>query len=169
MHNDLTHPTLISRLARKLLVLSSIVLAIGLTGVVFARVEQRTSRMIWVGVGSGMVPQAVVVEASPAGKRTMLMEVTAYCPCPKCCGPDAQGITASGKLVSYNDGKFVAADTRLLPFGTKLQIPGYGEAQSVEVIDRGGAIKGQKLDVFFPTHEEALKWGRQTLEVAIEN
>jgi len=35
------------------------------------------------------------------------------------------------------------------------------------VIDRGGAIKGDKLDVFFPTHQEALKWGRQTVEVKI--
>ena len=106
---------------------------------------------------------------TPGRLQVITMEVTAYCPCEKCCGPDAQGITASGKLVSYNAGRFVAADTRLLPFGTKLQIPGYGGDLPVEVIDRGGAIKGQKLDVFFPTHEEALKWGRQQLEVLIEN
>src|SRR5207249_4688799 len=43
--------------------------------------------------------------------RAVVMEVTAYCPCPKCCGPDAQGITASGRRVSQNGGKFVAADT----------------------------------------------------------
>ncbi|HWP40927.1 MAG TPA: 3D domain-containing protein [Tepidisphaeraceae bacterium] len=94
--------------------------------------------------------------------RVRLMEVTAYCPCSKCCGPNAQGITASGKHVSYNHGKFVAADTRILPFGTRLLIPGYA-AEPVEVIDRGGAIKGNKLDVFFPTHEQALKWGRQKM------
>src|SRR5688572_2660435 len=46
--------------------------------------------------------------------RTMLMEVTAYCACPRCCGPRAQGITASGRRVSYNGGKFVAADTSIL-------------------------------------------------------
>jgi 3D (Asp-Asp-Asp) domain-containing protein len=99
--------------------------------------------------------------------RTLVMQVTAYCPCQKCCGPNAHGITASGKDITYNDGRFVAADTRSLPFGTRLVIPGYHNTQPVEVIDRGGAIKGDKLDVFFPTHEEALKWGRQTVEVTI--
>jgi 3D (Asp-Asp-Asp) domain-containing protein len=98
--------------------------------------------------------------------RTIVMEVTAYCSCKKCCGPNAIGITASGKDISYNDGKFVAADTSVLPFGTRLQIPGYN-AQPVEVIDRGGAIKGNKLDVFFASHEEALRWGRQMIAVTV--
>lgn len=98
--------------------------------------------------------------------RIIRMEVTAYCPCPKCCGENAQGITASGHDVSYNNSHFVAADTEVLPFGTKLVIPGYTGAP-VEVIDRGGAIKGNKLDVFFPTHEEALQWGRQFLDVTV--
>src|SRR4051812_6879117 len=52
--------------------------------------------------------------------RTMLMEVTAYCPCVRCCGPRAQGLTASGRRVSFNGGRFVAADTKLLKFNTKL-------------------------------------------------
>ena len=99
--------------------------------------------------------------------RVMRMEVTAYCPCTKCCGSNAQGITASGKLVDYNGGKFVAADTRLLPFGKKLVVPGYADGAPVEVIDRGGAIKGNKLDLYFPTHEEALIWGRQMLDVTV--
>ena len=93
------------------------------------------------------------------------MLVTAYCPCTKCCGPNANGITASGNYVTYNDGHFVAADSSL-PFGTKVIIPGYN-ATPVEVIDRGGAIKGDHIDVFFPTHEQALQWGRRTLEVTI--
>jgi 3D (Asp-Asp-Asp) domain-containing protein len=97
--------------------------------------------------------------------RIVTMEVTAYCPCPKCCGPKAAGITASGKSVSYNAGRFVAADSSFR-FGTKLMIPGY-HAQPVEVIDRGGAIKGNKLDVFFPTHEQALKWGRRHISVTV--
>ncbi|HYE17233.1 MAG TPA: 3D domain-containing protein [Tepidisphaeraceae bacterium] len=104
--------------------------------------------------------------ASIEQTRTVRMEVTAYCPCTKCCGPKAQGITANGQHVSYNDGKFVAADTDVLPFGTRLLIPGY-HADAVEVIDRGGAIKGNKLDVFFPTHEAALEWGRRQVDVIV--
>jgi 3D (Asp-Asp-Asp) domain-containing protein len=98
--------------------------------------------------------------------RVIRMEVTAYCPCPKCCGENAQGITASGHDVSYNNSHFVAADTEVLPFGTKLVIPGYTGAPG-EVIDRGGAIKGNKLDLYFPTHEEALQWGRKFIDVTV--
>jgi hypothetical protein len=35
------------------------------------------------------------------------------------------------------------------------------------VLDRGGAIKGNRLDVLYATHEQAQKWGRQTLEVTV--
>lgn len=97
----------------------------------------------------------------------LLMEVTAYCPCRKCCGPRAHGVTASGKPVSFNGGRFVAADTDVLPFGTTLVIPGYDDEQPVEVVDRGGAIVGNRLDVFFPSHREAREWGRQTLPVRV--
>ena len=99
--------------------------------------------------------------------RQMLMEVTAYCPCKKCCGPRAQGITASGRHVSYNNGRFVAADTSVLKFNTNLIIPGYANNKPVKVLDRGGAIKGHKLDVYFHSHQEARKWGRQKLWVTV--
>ena len=99
--------------------------------------------------------------------HTIRMEVTAYCPCTKCCGENAQGITASGRDVSYTNSRFVAADTTVLPFHTKLIIPGYHNGATVEVIDRGGAIKGNKLDLYFPTHEEALQWGRKWIDVTV--
>ena len=85
-------------------------------------------------------------------------KVTAYCPGPCCCGKFADGITASGLQAV---GKIVAAP-KSIPFGTVLDIPGYG-VNTVE--DRGGAIKGNKLDVLFPTHQEALNWGVQELTV----
>jgi len=95
------------------------------------------------------------------------MEVTAYCGCKKCCGPGACGNTASGRSIAYNGGLFVAADTDLLPFGTQLKIPGYAGDQPVEVIDRGSAIKGHHIDVFFASHEEAKAWGRRWMAVTI--
>jgi len=101
-------------------------------------------------------------------KKVIWLEVTAYCGCKKCCGPHAQGLTASGRTVAYNGGQFVAADTRLFKFGTLLQIPGYAGGQSVEVIDRGGAIKGPHIDVFFSTHAQALEWGRKWLPVTVD-
>lgn len=97
-----------------------------------------------------------------SASTTLEMEVTAYCPCEKCCGTGSPGITASGHKIQPGD-KFIAAD-KSIPFGTKINVPGYGIAP---VLDRGGAIKGNKLDVFFPTHQEALEWGRKHLIVEI--
>ncbi|MDD4888891.1 MAG: 3D domain-containing protein [Phycisphaerae bacterium] len=91
------------------------------------------------------------------------MRVTAYCPCAKCCGAWSDGITASGEPVTANGGRFCAAD-KSIPFGTMLDIPGYG---TVPVLDRGGAIKGDRIDVFFPSHQEALAWGVRWLDVGI--
>jgi len=82
--------------------------------------------------------------------RVLKMEVTAYCPCKKCCGKNARGVTASGAHISHNDGLFVAADTTLLPFRTKLLIPGYANGKAVPVLDRGGAIKGEPVGRVLP-------------------
>ena len=117
----------------------------------------------------GLYTGAAKILAQSNGKsRIVWLEVTAYCPCPKCCGPDAAGITASGKPVTYNGGIFVAADPELFQFGAKLRVPGYHNNQVDEVIDHGGAIKAAKVDVYFPTHELAEAWGRQWVPVTVE-
>ena len=91
--------------------------------------------------------------------------VTAYCPCEKCCGRFADGITASGHVIKPGD-RFVAAPPEYT-FGTIMEIPGYAAGKSVLVQDRGGVIKGNRLDVYFDTHQEALNWGVQILEVKL--
>eukprot|EP00752_Nemacystus_decipiens_P017134 g15349.t1 len=95
---------------------------------------------------------------------TRTMKTTAYSPDEKSCGIWADGITASGKSVWINGGKLVAAD-RKIPYGTILTIPGYNAGKPVQVWDRGGKIKGNRLDVLYPTHEIALQWGVQDLPV----
>lgn len=99
--------------------------------------------------------------------RTLTMVTTAYSPDERSCGIHADGITASGKSVWTNGMKMVAADTRLLPFGTIVSIPGYYNGQPVPVLDRGGAIKGHRLDLLYPNHERALQWGRKTQKVVV--
>jgi len=94
------------------------------------------------------------------------MKVTAYCPCSKCCGSSADGITASNHRIQAGD-TFAAAD-RKYPFGTKMIIPGYDNGRQVEVLDRGGAITGNHIDIFFPTHEKALQWGVKYVNVSIK-
>jgi len=99
--------------------------------------------------------------------RTMRMLVTAYCPCRKCCGKFSDNITANGKSIYANNSMFVAADTRLLKFGTILSIPGYKGGRDVPVWDRGGKIRGHHIDVFFQSHKQAQKWGKQYLNVKV--
>ena len=97
------------------------------------------------------------------GVVTFTANVSAYCPKKCCCEIYSDGITASGHIIQPGD-KFVAAPPHI-PFGTMIDIPGYGR---VPVLDRGGAIRGNKLDVFFDDHEAALQWGRQHLTVTME-
>lgn len=89
--------------------------------------------------------------------------ITAYCPCAKCCGK-TDGITASG--VKAVEGVTAAADTNKLPFGTKIYINGVGERI---VQDRGGAIKGNRIDLYFDSRDDALEFGRQTKQITILN
>jgi len=113
------------------------------------------------------VEEPISTAEEPVVWQTIRMRVTAYCPCEKCCGPDSPGVTASGHKIQSGD-VFVAADKRY-PFGTKMIVPGYNDDQPVEVLDRGGAIKGDRIDVFFPTHEEALEWGVKNLDVKVQS
>jgi 3D (Asp-Asp-Asp) domain-containing protein len=108
---------------------------------------------------------APMIKNSKANKPEYIIKhftVTAYCPCVKCCGRFADGITASGHKIKAGD-KFAAAPPEI-PFGTILDVPGYGK---VPVHDRGGAIRGNRIDVFFSSHQEALRWGVQFLAVKI--
>lgn len=99
--------------------------------------------------------------------RTLRMLVTAYSPDERSCGIYADGITASGYSVWTNGMKLVAADTKVLPMKSILTIPGYNGGRPVPVLDRGGAIKGNRLDVLYPTHELALQWGKKWLDVDV--
>ncbi|MEM7602731.1 MAG: 3D domain-containing protein [Verrucomicrobiota bacterium] len=108
------------------------------------------------------------------------LEATGYCKCQECCGWKRNllmqpvyaygpqkgerkklGVTASGTKAKPGT---IAADTSVFPFGTRMKIPGYGWGT---VEDRGGAIKGGKIDLFFKTHKQALEWGRQTIVVEV--
>jgi 3D (Asp-Asp-Asp) domain-containing protein len=99
--------------------------------------------------------------------RTLKMVVTAYSPDEKSCGPDACGITSSLHHVDTNAMKLVAADSKVLPLGSMITVPGYDTGRVVPVLDRGGAIKGNRLDVLFPTDAAARQWGVKTLDVVV--
>ena len=89
-----------------------------------------------------------------------IYKVTAYCACSKCCGKST-GRTASGKKATA--GRTVAAPSTFA-FGTKLSING----KQYVVEDRGGAIKGNRIDIFVSSHAEALRWGVRYLPVEVK-
>lgn len=75
------------------------------------------------------------------------------------------GITYSGVMVKRDLYSTVAADLSILPIGTILFIPGYGFGV---VADKGGAIKGNRLDLFFNTVDDVYdQWGKKEIDVYI--
>ena len=103
------------------------------------------------------VVQVVDEVAEPELVNLGKYKLTAYCACMKCCGK-TDGITASG--IKAKEGVTIAADTSL-PFGTKILIDGH----EYTVQDRGGAIKGNKIDVYFDSHQKTLEFGVQYKEI----
>lgn len=99
--------------------------------------------------------------------RTLRMTVTAYSPDAKSCGDSADGITATLHSVETNGFRLVAADPRVLKYGSMISVPGYDSGLVVPVLDCGSAIKGHRLDVIFPTHEQARAWGVKKLNVTV--
>jgi len=99
--------------------------------------------------------------------KEITMVVTAYSPDARSCGDSADGITATLHSVETNGYKLVAADPRVLAYGSMISVPGYDADRVVPVLDCGGAIKGKRLDVLFPTHEAARKWGVRKVQVTV--
>ena len=96
-------------------------------------------------------PQPTPGPRNPGGSP-MTVDVVAYC----------GGVgTASGLPLGWGT---VAVDTRIFPFGTKMYIPGYGDGVAA---DRGSAIVGKIIDIWFPTCAQARAWGRKTLTITV--
>ena len=85
---------------------------------------------------------------------------TAYCGCSKCCGKST-GRTASGTMATQ--GRTVAMPGNY-SFGTKIEIQGMG---TYVVEDRGGAIKGNRIDIYYSNHQAALSFGKRTVSLKV--
>ncbi|MFH1965169.1 MAG: 3D domain-containing protein [Acidobacteriota bacterium] len=82
-------------------------------------------------------------------------EATAYCDL---------GITFSGVYVQRG---IVAADPRVLPIGSVIEVSAGDYSGIYTVMDTGGVIKGEIIDIFMPDYEEAVQFGRQEVEIKI--
>ena len=96
-------------------------------------------------------------------KVKFVVNASAYTAAADECGK-SDGITASGKKVKENE---TLACPKSFPFGTKVRIEGYG---TYICQDRGGAIKGNKVDIYMETKAQAFAFGRRNLvaEIVIE-
>nr|WP_152419785.1 G5 and 3D domain-containing protein [Bhargavaea cecembensis] len=113
---------------------------------------------------SGKVVQASASRnEAPSGGKEFYVTATAYtASCNGC-----SGITATGINLKANPGaKVIAVDPRVIPLGSKVWVEGYGTAIAG---DTGGAIKGNKIDVFVPTKDQAYSFGRKKVKIKILN
>ncbi|SFJ98331.1 3D (Asp-Asp-Asp) domain-containing protein [Halobacillus dabanensis] len=83
---------------------------------------------------------------------------TAYC-------TGCSGVTATGIDLKANPNqKVIAVDPNVIPLGSKVYVEGYGTAIAG---DTGGAINGNRIDIFMPSREDALSFGRQSVKVQV--
>jgi len=131
--------------------INQIVIAFAIAGTVAGNTQVKT-----VELKDPFYEEVIKVVEPERDYYTVTFETTAYCPCAKCCGK-SDGITASGTYATA--GRTIAAPSNYA-FGTEIEING-----NVYVVeDRGGAIKGNRIDIFFDSHSEANNYGRRTVE-----
>ena len=99
--------------------------------------------------------------------RVIYMTITGYSPDERSCGKFADNKTATMYSVWTNGMNLVAADPTVLPYWSMVSIPGYANGDIVPVLDCGGAIKGNRLDLLYPTHELARVWGVRQMPVTV--
>lgn len=117
------------------------------------RTNFRTARRL----AAVALPIDKVTTRASAPLKTLYMEISCYSPTVAECDGDPL-TTASGQKVRVGG---IAADLRVLPFGSLVIVPGYNNGEPCEVIDTGSAIKGNKLDVFLWSTDAAIHWGRR--------
>lgn len=91
-----------------------------------------------------------------------IFEATAYCPCEVCCDEWSDGITYTGTKAT--EGRTIAVDPKVIPLGTKVVIDG----NEYIAEDIGGGVNGYYVDIFFNSHDDALKFGRRYVEIHLE-
>jgi peptidoglycan DL-endopeptidase CwlO len=98
-------------------------------------------------------PANVDAPAAPlASGQTLTVVATGY---------SLPGTTATGLRVSWG---VVAVDPALIPLGTRMTVPGYGEGVAADI---GHAVRGASIDLWFPTRQEALAWGRRVVTITL--
>jgi 3D (Asp-Asp-Asp) domain-containing protein len=117
-----------------------------------SRARQVVAKAQAVQTQTASAPAGGTTPSVADGPRTLTVSSTGY---------SMPGHTATGLPVGRG---IVAVDPSVIPLGTRMSIPGYGEAVAA---DTGGAVQGMTIDLWFPTLAEALAWGRRTVTITL--
>lgn len=102
-------------------------------------------------------------KATAKSKTVKELTVTATAYTISCKG--CRGITATGiNLKKHPNSKVISVDPRVIPLGSKVYVEGYGYAIAA---DKGSSVKGNKIDVFYPTLKQCYKWGNKKVKIRI--
>ncbi|WEG11198.1 3D domain-containing protein [Pullulanibacillus sp. KACC 23026] len=100
-------------------------------------------------------------KAAKVSSKKLTVKASAYTA--SCAG--CTGLTTTGfNLKKHSDAKIIAVDPKVIPLGSKVHVEGYGDAVAA---DTGGAIKGNKIDVFVSSKQKALKFGVKKVQVTV--
>lgn len=103
-------------------------------------------------IAAPVAEKAAPIQAPVSGARTLTVSATAY---------SIKGTTSTGIPTGYG---VVAVDPTVIPLGTRMTIPGYGEGVAA---DTGSAVKGATIDVWLPTDAQAAAWGTKTITITL--
>jgi len=127
------------------------------------KVKDKQDKVVAMGtkVIATQVSRSASAAAPSSGGKEFYVNSTAYTA--NCNG--CSGVTATGVNLKANpNAKVIAVDPSVIPLGTKVYVEGYGYATAS---DTGGAIRGNKIDVFFPSKSQAYQWGTKRVKVKI--
>ena len=122
-------------------------------------IKNSVDKIVQVQSKSVIVSRSSFSRVTGTSGKSGVYKVTAFCACMQCCGK-TNGITASGVKATANH---TIAAPRTFAFGTKVVING----TTYVVEDRGGAIQGNRIDIYMNSHAEALRWGVRYVEVEV--
>ena len=125
------------------------------------KLKEKQDKVVAMGT-KVIVAQVSRGSSEPAGKEFYVTSTAYTANCNGCSGYTATGIN----LRANPNIKVIAVDPRVIPLGTKVYVEGYGYAIAA---DKGSAIKGNKIDVFFASKADAYRWGRKTVKIKILN
>ncbi|WP_286184977.1 G5 and 3D domain-containing protein [Bacillus sp. SD075] len=125
-------------------------------------VNKKQDKVVTVGTRT-TVAQASrgVTNVSSSSGKEIYVSSTAYTASCKGCS----GVTSTGVDLKSNPGaKIIAVDPNVIPMGSKVYVEGYGYAVAA---DKGGAIKGNRIDVFFSSKNDAYRWGVKRVKIRV--